>query len=198
MMRQFEAANALRNGAREGTLLVSEKLALQQASWDGGAIQLYKCLRTARTEVMNRARNEFFARSSLPVNQHRAIRAGNSFDLPEDRVERLATADNVFEPVLAPDLVFQIQLLLRELILEVRDLAVCDRIFDSDRHLAGDLSKESDLLGSKGFLASSQAHHAQHAAPVNEWQETAGFETLGESRRGRCIRREVVGDIRLA
>jgi hypothetical protein len=100
---------------------------------------------------MDCARNEFFARSRLPANQHRATRTGDSFDLAEDRVERLATADDLFEPVLAPDFVFQIQLLLRELILEVGDLTICNRIFDRDRYLAGDPGKETDLLRSKGF-----------------------------------------------
>src|SRR6267142_721187 len=52
---QFETANLLRDGSREGTFLVPKKLTFQKIQRDGGAIQPYERASAARTKVVNRA-----------------------------------------------------------------------------------------------------------------------------------------------
>src|SRR5215472_10096713 len=122
-MRQFEAPNALRDRTGKGALLVAEKFTLQQAGWDGRAIQLYEGLRAARAEIMNRPCHQFLARTGLPVNQHRGTGRSHGFDLVKDGAKGFTTADNLFEALLGSDFVFEIQLLLGELVLQVGDLA---------------------------------------------------------------------------
>src|SRR6202011_175932 len=51
LVRQFKAADFLADGAGEGALFVSEKLALDQAGRDGGAIELDENVVAPRTEV---------------------------------------------------------------------------------------------------------------------------------------------------
>src|SRR5690349_20488188 len=109
-MRQFEASDTLSDSARESTLLVPEKLALQQPRRDGSAIQLHECVHAAMAELMNRARHEFLACAGRAMNQYRGAGWGNRLDLVEDGAKSFAMADNLFEPVLGSDFIFQIQL----------------------------------------------------------------------------------------
>src|SRR3989442_9186026 len=69
----FQAAFLLCNRAREGPALVPEEFALQQAFWNGRAIDGQKRLGRARAVAVNNARREFLSGSALPVDQHRRI-----------------------------------------------------------------------------------------------------------------------------
>jgi len=94
---------------------------------------------------MNRARDQFLACAGLPVNQHRGTGRSNGLDLVEDGAKGFATADDLFEALLGADFVFEIQLLLRELVLELSDLTISNGILDRDRYLARDLPKETEV-----------------------------------------------------
>src|SRR5262245_2283053 len=181
-MSQFEASDPLRNSTCKRAFLVTEKFALQQSGRDGRTIQLYKWFRTARAQVMNCARHQFLARAGFSVNQDRRACGSNGLDLVEDVAKGFAMPNNLFETALGSDFVFEIQLFLRELILKIRDLAISNRIFYGDCQLAGGLCKETDIAWREGVLASSEAHNAQNAVPVDQRQETAGLETLGQAR----------------
>jgi hypothetical protein len=64
------------------------------------------------------------ATSSLPdpvSNQHRRVRWRDSLDLAQHTRERPASADDLLELELAADLVFEIELLARELGVELLD-----------------------------------------------------------------------------
>jgi hypothetical protein len=65
-------------------------------------------------------------------------------------------------------------------------------------YLAGDLGKETDVLWTKDIRSSSKTHKAENAVSVDEWQETAGLHTLGQSRGSRGVSRQVVGHKELA
>src|SRR6516225_2468588 len=180
-MRQLEASNTLCDSTGEGAFLVAEKFALQQAGWDSSTIQFHKGVRAARAEIMNRTRDQFLACSGLPVNQHRGTGRGNGLDLVEDGTKGFAMADDLFEAVLGSDFVFKIQLLLRELVLEVGDLAIGEGIVHRDRHLVCDLGKKLGVFPREGILLSpGEAHNAQHATSAGEWEETEGVHTLSD------------------
>src|SRR4051794_8451982 len=51
-MRQFETPDLMADGARKGAPLVAEQLALQEARWDGRAVQLDEGTALARTQLM--------------------------------------------------------------------------------------------------------------------------------------------------
>src|SRR5215467_3546305 len=197
-MRQFETPYTLRDSAGKGALLVTEKFAFQEPGRDGSTVQLHERFRAAGAEVVNSPRNQFLACAGLSIYQHCRLSRTNSLDLMEDVAKDFATAYDLFETLLGSDFVFEIQLLLRELVLQVGNPAISNRIFHRDCHLAGGLCKEGDILRPEGILASSEAHNTQNAVAVNKRQETAGFETLGQAGGSCGIRGQIVGYIRLA
>ena len=71
----------------------------------------------ARAQIVNRAREQFLSRPGLPKNQNCRISRGHSFDLLQYSSYRFAVADNFLEIELRFQLVFQILLLLCELVL---------------------------------------------------------------------------------
>src|SRR5262249_9685405 len=148
-------------------------------------------LRAAGAELVNSARNQFFACAGLSMYQHCGLRRSNSLDLMEDVAKDLATPYDLFETLLGSDFVFEIQLFLRELLRQVGDPAISNCIFHCDCHLAGGPCKEGDFLRRKGILASPEAHNAQNAVAVNKRQETTGFETLGQARGCCGVRRQI-------
>src|SRR5207244_13627126 len=82
----FQAAFLLCNRAREGPALVPEEFALQQAFWNGCAVDGHKQLCRARAVAVSSACREVLSDSALPVNQDRG-RAG--CHPRRDRVRRL-------------------------------------------------------------------------------------------------------------
>src|SRR5215470_1977726 len=174
-MSQFETSDPLGNSACKRAFLVTEKFTLQQSGRDGRAIQLYKWFRTARAQVMNCPRHQFLARAGFSVNQDRRACGSNSLDLVEDIAKGFAMPNDLFETTLGSDFVFEIQLLLCELILKIGDLAISNRIFYGDCQLAGGLCEESDIVWREGVLTSSESHNAQNAMPLDQRQETASL-----------------------
>ena len=61
-----------------------------------------------RTEVMQRARHQFLARSRIAIYKDRRIGGRNGFDLAQHAAQRRAFADDFLELQLAADLVFEI------------------------------------------------------------------------------------------
>jgi len=59
-------------------------------------------------------------------------------------------ADDVLKGQLTTDFLFQVQLFVRELVLERGDLAVGERVVDGERHLAGHAGQEIDVLLAEG------------------------------------------------
>ena len=92
---------------------------------------------------MHGARDQFLAGAGFAVDQHGGIGGRHGLHLLQHAAQRLALADDLFELQLAADFVFEIQLLLRELVLQVGDFAERQRVFDGDRHLARDLRRET-------------------------------------------------------
>src|SRR5262249_45932867 len=71
---QFQAADLLRNCARECTALVTEKFALQQAGGNRRAIELHEGLMLSVASVVDGTGNQFLACASLAKNQNGRVR----------------------------------------------------------------------------------------------------------------------------
>src|SRR5207244_11452606 len=69
----FQAAFLLCNRAREGPALAPEEFALQQAFWNGCAVDGHKLLCRARAFAANSAFRGFLAGAARPLNRLRAI-----------------------------------------------------------------------------------------------------------------------------
>ena len=66
----LEPADVTVHRAREGALLVAEQLALQKLARQGGAIECDKWFAVTPTRFVNRAGDQFLARSRFAVDQH--------------------------------------------------------------------------------------------------------------------------------
>src|SRR5580704_623015 len=131
---------------------MSKQFTLQQTSRNGGTIQLHKRALLAPTAVVNGARDQLLACTCLPQQQDGIVAGGDRFNELQDVFQRGAVSDDVFEVHLAADFFFEIELLLGELVFELRNLAVCQRIFNGDGDLACGLCQKVDVvLGERSF-----------------------------------------------
>ena len=140
---QLEAADALRDGAGERALLVAEQFAFQQAGGNGGAVQLDEGALPARAEVVDGARHQFLAGAGFAVDQHGGIGGRHGLHLLEHGLQRAALADDFLEAVVGADLVFQVDLFLRQAGVELFDALVGEGVIERDGHLAGHLREEA-------------------------------------------------------
>ena len=172
LVGQLEAADLLADGAREGALLVAEQLALQQAGGDGRAVELDEGPLPAGAQVVQGAGDQFLARARLPANEHGGVGGGDRLDLLQDPAQRGALPDDLLEVMSGADLLFQVDLLLRELVLEGCDLAIRQRVLDRHGHLVGDPGQEFQVVGTEGRLRPSG--EAQDAEDVIAARREAG------------------------
>src|SRR5260370_11943328 len=127
-MRQFEAADAWRDGGGKGALLVPEEFALEQPGWNRSAVELHEGVCASAAEIMDGARDQFLAGAGLAVNQHRGTGWRNGLDLAEDGSKSFAMTDDLFEALLGADFSFPIKVFLRALVLEIGDLSIGEAI----------------------------------------------------------------------
>ncbi len=67
--------------------------------------------------------------------------------------QRLTLTDDLFKVQLASDFVLEVDLLLRQFVLEMRNFSERHGVFDRDGHLSRDLSKKRKVIRHKGALA---------------------------------------------
>src|SRR5579862_6416421 len=127
-VRQLEAPDPLRDRAREGAALVAEELALEEARRDGGAVELHERPLAASAELVNGARDQLLPRSGLAVDDDGGVGGRHGLDLVQDLLQRRRLPDDLLEVVVGADLVFEIDLLRRELVLQLRDLLERERV----------------------------------------------------------------------
>src|SRR5439155_10955501 len=96
--------------AGERPLLVAEQLGFNQIFGNRRAVDLDERALRPLAVVMNRVGNELLAGSVLPLDQDVRIPAGHAFDQLEHFVHLLALADDVPEPELSLELLFEQQI----------------------------------------------------------------------------------------
>src|SRR5258707_11670761 len=116
------------------------------------AVHLYKRLTLARAQIVNGAGDHFFASTCLALNEDRRIRRRNDSNALEHSFQRLTISNDLFEIVLKPDLVFQVERLFRQPIPGLRYLLVVQSILYADGYLLPYLFKESDVSLTEGIL----------------------------------------------
>src|ERR1700733_4956624 len=160
-----------------------KQLTFQKAERNRGAVHLYKRVALARTEIVNCAGDHFLASSRLALYENCRIRRRNDSNAIEHGFQRFTVSDDLFEIVLKPDLVFQIERLLRQSIPGLSYLLVVQSILYADGYLCRDLCKESDVsLTEVRLLPSSESQKAEKVIPAHKWHKTTGLETLGNGR----------------
>ena len=104
-VRKFKAPLFLRDRPGKGPLLVSEQLALDQAGWNCGAVQLDHGLGASRAQMMDGSADQLLPGSCLTVNQDCGIGRRNRGDLFQHILDRIAPPDNLLIIVFGFDLI---------------------------------------------------------------------------------------------
>src|SRR5207237_8100426 len=77
---ELEAAEPALGGARERAALVPEQFALDQRFWNGRAVDRHERAVATIGQVVDRARDELFARAALTVDEERCCAGGGQLD----------------------------------------------------------------------------------------------------------------------
>src|SRR5262249_17616274 len=141
-MRQLEAADALRDGAGERALLMTEQLAFEQAGRDRRAIELDQRAFAPGAQVVNGAGDQLLARAGFAANQDGRIGGRDRLDLFEDAFQRGTGADDLLEVPGGLNLLFEIELLFGQFVFQRFDLAVSERVIHRDGDLFADLREQ--------------------------------------------------------
>src|SRR5690606_11853812 len=110
-VRKLEAADAVAQRAGERALHVAEELALEEIARDRGAVHADQRPLAARARVVDRARDQLLAGARLARDQHGGVGVGDELDLPAQRFDRFAAADDAAVVDAEPDLLLQILVL---------------------------------------------------------------------------------------
>src|SRR5262245_30771807 len=103
---------------------MAKQFAFQEPGGNGSAIELDEGAIAPGTQVVQRARDEFFAGARFPADQYGRSSGGNRFDLLQHTAQSRALADNLADVVLGANFLFQVKVLLGQTILELADFAI--------------------------------------------------------------------------
>src|SRR5260370_1141444 len=160
---------------------MAKQLAFEKAERNGCAVHFYKRLALARAQVVNCASDHLFAGTRLALDEDRRVRWRNDSNALEHSFQPRTISNDLFEIVLKPNFIFQINLLLRQPLLGLSHLPIFQSILDCDGDLARYLRKEFDIsLAERILVPSAKAQETKAAIPANKWQEATVFETLGD------------------
>src|SRR5438128_4949053 len=134
---------------------MTKQLAFKQAERNRCAVHLHKRLPLARAQIVNCAGDHFFASTRLALYEDGRIRRRNDSNALEHSFQRLTISNDLFEIVLKPDFVFQVERLLSQPIPGLRDLLIVQSIFYSDGYLRRYLVKEPDVSLAERILLPS-------------------------------------------
>src|SRR5258707_15692245 len=129
-----------------------KQFAFKKAERNRCAVHLYKRMTLARAQIVNGAGDHFFASTRLALYEHGRIRRRNDSNALEHSFQRLTISNDLFEIVLKPNFVFQVERLLRQPIPGLRYLFVVQSVLYADGYLRRYLSKEPDVSPAEGIL----------------------------------------------
>ena len=96
---------------------------------------------------MDCAGDQFLTSSGLAKDEHRRIAAGYGSCLRQRIFERRTLTNDLLEVEFSADLIFQIEFLLREFVLELGNFAIRTRILQDNGQMCGDLMKQFAISG---------------------------------------------------
>src|SRR6266576_6767279 len=160
-----------------------KQLAFKKAERNRCAVHLDKRMILTRAQIVNGTGDHFFASTRLALYEDRRIRWRNDSNALQHSFQRLTISNDLFEIVLEPDLIFQVERLLCQPIPGLRHLLVVQSILYADGYLRRYLCKESDVSLTEGILLpSAKSQKAKKAIPADKRHETTGLKDLGDSR----------------
>src|SRR4029077_17136990 len=186
---ELKAANALRDGAGESTFLVPEEFAFQQASGNGGTIELDEGIAMTRAEIVDGLGNQFFAGAGFATDEDGRIRRGNGLDLGQDAAQRLALAHDLLKTCCITKVLLNMDAFLGKLFFEFADLLVGQCVLHRDGDLIRNLHKEINfVLAERIVLSANQAQRSHDPPTTANWQHAPGCEAWHEQELPGKIR----------
>src|SRR5262250_522751 len=177
LVRQFEASSFLGDPPRNSSLFVPEELALQEAERDRGTIQLDEGSLPAPAQIVDGARNEFFAGSRLPQDQDARIRGSDHGHQAQSGLQGGAVADD--SPKLRTKFLFEIGSVGRLFVPVLRGFLVVQAVFNGDGDLTSHLVEKGHLILSKSSLRTAQGReHADHPVSADQGQIASGLQAF--------------------
>ena len=136
-------------------------------------LTLTKVRRASRAQVVDGARDQLLARARLAHDEDRRVRRGDGLDLLQHAPQRPRVADDLLEVVLRPDLLLEVDVLRRDLVLELGDPLERERVLDREGDLVGHGAEQLGVLRREGLAA--EPADVQRAEPVvaNRQREAA-------------------------
>src|SRR5580704_9807957 len=93
-------------------------------------------------------------------------------------VERRTVPHDLFETHIAADFLFEIELLLRQLLLQFRDLAVGKAILNGDGYLTRRIFEKIDLVRQESICLPVDRQNADNRPAAHEWYHALIFQSL--------------------
>src|SRR5258707_8487808 len=95
----FETPNFLRESSGESAFLMAKEFALQQIKRNGGTVQPYEGVSSARADIVNGVRDELLPSSGLAFDESSAISGRDHPNQVEYLSKRPACSDDALKPV---------------------------------------------------------------------------------------------------
>ena len=189
MIRQLKAPDLLRHGSGERSLLVSEKLAFEQAAGDGRAVYFDEAAPATAAHLVNGAGHELFSGAGFAQYQNSCIGGRDDLNAFQNGLEGCPLADHVAVVMIEPDFVLEIELLGSEPLLHFLELPVGQGVFHGDGNLSCDLHQKIDVFVRPNVAGSSgEFERAQRAIACDQRNRAGGlaahFHEPADLRRG--------------
>src|SRR5581483_4520345 len=122
LVRQLEASDPAREGAGKRAFFVAEQFAFQESQRNRRAVDFDEGLVPPRAEIMERPREELFARAGLAGDKHGRVGGRNGLDLFQGALENAALADDLVKIMLGANFLLQVRRLLFQQVARLRHL----------------------------------------------------------------------------
>src|ERR1700727_1460048 len=99
-MRHLKQADLLCNRSGERSPFMAKQFTFEQPGRDGSTVEFNERSSVARTETVNGARDEFFARAGLAQQEDILISSGHGFNHLQQTSENRTFSDDAFETAL--------------------------------------------------------------------------------------------------
>ncbi len=124
---------------------MAEELAFEEAGGDRRAVHLHEGAVLSTAHVVDGTRHEFLAGPRLPKDEDGRVGRRDRPRLLQDLLKGFASAHDLPEAPLGPDLFFQVDLLLGEPVLEEGQLLEVEGVVHGRGHDRGDELEEAEV-----------------------------------------------------
>ena len=179
---QLKPSGLLHNRAGESAPLMAKQFALEQTRGNRRTVELYQGPILAAAAIMDSASDQFLSGASLSQQQYGRIACSHGFDQLQYLPESRTLPNDSCKVGLAANLIFQVELFLRELVLQVFDFAIGQGILNGDRHLSRRSHQELNIFRVECILIPpAKRQNSKRTVAADQGQTAARRDVLSKS-----------------